>query len=135
VHLREFPTWILAVFGLISTPAVAANWVQIGSANGEKFLIDTTSLYQVGSYSAVWQKRVYPPGKEYAEVMNLMYFDCPRHLQVLKSTTAYNERGEVIDSETIEDYQMKWKPIIPESIGETFYVAACQVLPKAGAGD
>lgn len=128
--------FILIVLCLLLLPVYASTWVQIG----DNSYIDKDNIrYYVNDYGntdfykkSFWIKLYNDNSdnfKEYEKISDkkikyIIYkniIDFNKNSSSIKSTTMYDENGNVIHSYTYKDYEIQWNSIIPDTIGEMWY--------------
>lgn len=132
----------LLVIGLIISilPTFAApNWVQIDN----KTYIDTNSIRQenylglgYGNYYSIWTKWLNDGSKKFLDLESFYkskiwftsrqaYFDCKNKRVAEKSFVTYDLEGNVIENNTINDYNLSFSNIVPGTIGDIIYDYVC----------
>lgn len=129
---------ILLTLGLLTItvlPVLAANWVILNPT--EALYLDTTSISKYNFYGrnniySMWTKNLnnnshsdLKSTTSFNSFMGMHLIDCNTKETTIKSGTWYDSNGQNIQSITIDNYQLKWEPIIPGSVGEAMYNYAC----------
>lgn len=109
---------LLAVLITISTPIFASDWRYLTTAvNGEQLYIDMDSISRHGSYADVWIKYITPGSVD----KQLVRVTTNKRMAVLAYAT-YSSNGTLYDSGS-DTYSYDFSPIIPDSVGESIYIA------------
>ena len=109
-----------------------SSWILIGnSKEGEKYLINSEIVkkdeegikiwIKVENYTLTFNKIKY----KNAELKQLVIINCEekqiKHIRMV----IYSSSGKVIRDAALEDYEQKWRDVIPESSGEIFINSVC----------
>lgn len=128
----------------MSQPASAYNWFVIGTATDNTVvLIDLSSVRDLPSIDTyrpfpVWQAWF---ELNYARVKTekhrsekwLRRFNCEAETGMIVSSTSYNPNGSVAKSYSQEDFDFKYEPVTPDTIGFAMMEYACGRKGPAGA--
>lgn len=127
--------FVLTVFLILNVKAYATAWVQVGDYE----YIDKDSIeYYVDDYGKVqYDKKIYwmktiNNNNLYENVEKMLngkivycktqwIIDTTKKSLVVKSDSCYDENGSVLASYSFKDYELDWKPIVPESKGELWF--------------
>ena len=132
---------LLITLGLLTItvlPVLATDWFLVNQ--DDQMYIDTANIskynqvYERNNIYSIWMKNFnnntrYDLG--YSERFNyymIMYLvDCNTKEYTAKTGVAYDDNGSPIThiGFTLNDYQLKWQPIVPESIAAVAYNYAC----------
>lgn len=132
----------LLVIGLIISilPTFAAsNWIHI---NNQTYM-DTNGIRRenyfgagYGNYYSVWTKNL-NDGSENSLVLenhyktkiwyylSQHYYDCGNKRSAVKSWIIYDLKGNVVGSETVDDYNLTFHSIAPGTTGNAMYDYVC----------
>ena len=101
-----------------------ARWTYIGTtAEGIVFYIDQTSVERSGREVRLWEKSIFPDG---SYQINLSRWDCSDRTTMVISSNIYSPQGKMVGRKKGNG----WDRVIPESVGEALYAAACKFEPK-----
>jgi hypothetical protein len=116
---------VLIGVGLLTSAseATASNWIKVGDGSDRAMYVDSNSIQSNGSRRTAWTKTVYVRGR-LNEFKALEYFDCSGLQTALKSAVEYRRDG-TLASNTWEDYELRWEPIVPDTLGESTFNAVC----------
>lgn len=120
---------ILALaFILVSSQSMAAEWRYItSSSDGDMMYMDFSSITSpTTSKKRAWTLLV---SKDNETTKQFNVYDCPNRETASISSVKYNQNGGVIDSFTFP--KPEYSPIVPDSIGETAFLAACDLKQRA----
>lgn len=109
--------------------AEASTWEYVGSAaNGSVYYIDKDSVTRDSNKARAWFKIDYRAVKteQAREEKQLDIFNCAEKTSNLLAYTSYRANGTVLKSENWSDNSYEYRPIVPDSIGEFMWTAACQ---------
>ena len=126
---------IISILPVFATP----NWVQIDN----KKYIDTNSLRKenysnsnYNNYYSIWVKFLNDGSKNFSDLESLYkskiwyylsqhYYDCGNKRSAVKSWIIYDLKGNVVGSETVDDYNLTFHSIAPGTIGNAMYDYVC----------
>ncbi len=113
--MRKLSQFIVVVFSMYSVPALATDWVLIGSTSDFARHVDSSSVMQVGSFKRAWVRTdALKSSYEYQRMLHLNDYDCEerryRNLQI----TGYRSNGESVT----EPGNRSWSYPAPTSIAE-----------------
>jgi hypothetical protein len=119
----------VGLLGLNASTASAQDWrVFAESGKGTIFYYDNISI-RVSSERTVmvWTKQDESENSSASESYSLKRFrlDCRNETVVLLYWGEYDDKGVVIDSNTLTTYEQKSSPVVPGSIGMSLYEAIC----------
>ena len=115
---------------LFAAPVFAANWVQVD----DKTWMDIYSADISGRFVNVWFKDLNPGNWELEKGKKIYYqlsnvtFDCSTRSMSIDAYTIYDLKSQIITANNYTGHQ--WIKIVPDSIGEAKYNAACSLLRK-----
>ena len=121
----------LAVFALgLATPAVAADWVLLGTGNGSAMFGDADSRTDNRAWFEVRfaKPQKHSNGEFYNTGKALEEMDCGGKRRRMLTITAYSKSGNPIGSETPS--YAEWRYVIPGSVGEAQYKFVCNRYPR-----
>ena len=78
-------------------------------------------MFRVGQYIAAWEltdERNNQKVKQ-SESKVLYYYDCRQRSTALKSAIDYDGSGKILESFDWKEGELKWRPVVPDSVGET----------------
>lgn len=116
---------VLAIAGLMSVTAIAADWILVTTDDETVYYIDTDSISSSGKYKTAFHRSDYYPPQSPTpfitidQVIGLYRYDCksnPKKFQVL-SAVAYNNYA-VVDSADYNE-NAKWYVVYPGTVGDT----------------
>jgi len=55
------------------------------------------------------------------------YYDCSQRMSAFRSSIEYGTDGMVKNSRTLNDYQISWSPLAPDTVGEALLNFVCNV--------
>ena len=113
----------LAFLTIFGQPLAAQNnhWEYIGtSADGIVFYIDKNNFERSGGEVSLWEKSIFPDGSYQT---NLSKWQCAEMKTILITSNIYTPQGSLVGRKSVKD----WNRLIPDSIGEAMYKAACNV--------
>jgi hypothetical protein len=118
---------LLLIFSVIfaeNSNAQINRWTYIGTtAEGIVFYIDQTSVERSGREVRLWGKSIFPDG---SYQINLSRWDCSDRTTMVIISNIYSPQGKVVGRKKGNG----WDRVIPESVGEALYAAACNFEPK-----
>lgn len=119
----------LSIFANLQT-ANASNWIDCGDVRGDGTIlaIDTDSIREIGmNRYAMWYKTTKEDG---SYQLTQAHFDSRERAITFTSLIEYDKDGNVINSVLIPSYvyELKWAPVIPDTIGEFLYKCATETL-------
>ncbi len=124
----------LAVFALgLATPAVAADWVRLGSNDNNNSVLFGDADSRTGN-RAWFETRYATPkkhpgnGKFYNTMRTLEEMDCSCGRSRVLTYTLYSKSGTFIDSYTPS--YAEWEYVIPGTLGEAQYEFVCNHDPR-----
>ena len=138
--------WTLAlfVFFLGIAPAIASNWISIGTSSANsRYYLDTDSVRSGSQFSlkyiVAWIKvdstlnktaSVNMGGKanirrHIAESKILYHIQCDEHKMRIASYVDYDASGAVLASRNF-DFAGAFNPVVPESVGELILDRVCE---------
>jgi hypothetical protein len=112
----------------------SAEWQFISEAsNGAKFFMDLSTKRQQGKYTLVWTRWNLPKaqlvnGKSFNSARALTVFDCFGFRNGSKTEIYYGEISGVtgaVEMYSWEMHEVKFRDVVPETIGELMFKAAC----------
>jgi hypothetical protein len=119
----------------ITSITSAANWVYVTKSDTKVFFLDATSMTHEGGISKAWVKDVIyndtvKDGRTVGDsAISYRFYNCAEKTVGYKSGVIYIG-NKVSESETASYVQ--YRPIIPESLEEALYEAACNgVVPPS----
>lgn len=121
----------LAVFALgLAMPAVAADWVWLGTRNDNAMFGDADSRTDNRAwFEARFAKpQMIGDGKFFNTTKSLDEIDCSGKRRRILTITAYSKSGNPIGSETPS--YAEWRYIIPGTVGESMYEFVCNHYPR-----
>lgn len=134
---------LIIAFLLISKLSFSQDWVYVTSdMEGNKIYCKSeyisNSIY-FKTYK-IWFK-VYYKETEYTKYnttiktfngykLKLYNISCSNKQMKLISVVTYSKNGELLNSNTIEEYYQKWNDVVPESIGEAQVEKVCELFNK-----
>ena len=132
-------TWLAAVaIGTTSVPndAAAADWrVLISGTSGSVVFVDVGSLRELPAIPIqrpfpvrqLWVKIDFSEDKSvtYREIVQKFYFNCSAETGMSASQTIYNANGGIVRSSSQRDYDFRYEPETPDSIGYALMEFAC----------
>ena len=129
---------IPALAALLPLPAEAAKWNSIGSRNGAKIEVDSTSLERVNDDKfRIWHRESYATPQvldsgafSFGRLTSLMEFECTKRLATLLRRNYTATNGAELKSESHDSKDAT--AVIPDSITEAVFSYACRekLLPK-----
>jgi hypothetical protein len=121
----------LIIFALALTAsfgAAAAIWVPLGKTpDGTEISMDSTSISPRGKYVKAWFMYSYPDeradalGRKHRSYKALTLFDCKERTSATQLAIYYAEptgSGTVAWTDSVDFDTMKFRDVVPESIGE-----------------
>ncbi len=121
-----------ALLAVLSSSAIGADWVfATQGTDSTRHFIDGESVVRgKGGVAKAWILAEYQSpqeidGKRYYSTKNLYLFDCANRTVALKQSTSYSQTGEVVSSVGLDERELKFSDVVPESIGETWFQLAC----------
>jgi hypothetical protein len=111
-----------------------AEWeISANFDNGETGYHDRATIRRNGAIAKMWIMHDYPVvqtdnGDRYKSDKVQFAYDCRSETFVLISSIRYSDSmgaGDVVYSSTRTESQWKWRPIVPESVGELRWKIAC----------
>lgn len=127
---------ILVGAGYFSAPARASEWKYLTSgSSGAAALVDVQSVRELPPIAinrpfkvrTLWVKMnfQYDNSVKYRETVMLYYFNCDAETSEVISSTTYNPDGRVVKSFSDRDYDFKYEPLTPDTIGYALMEFAC----------
>lgn len=117
----------IAVLVMAATPACAANWVYVATdADGSDFYYDADTIVSSGNQVTVWEKLDHSRDKTVKERQRKMRYryDCAQRTSTLLDSIVYYPDGKT-SSFTWSAYEQETKPIVPDTVGDVTFKAAC----------
>lgn len=118
---------------VISTPVASGvvgtrGWVHVSSGDKTKYYLDRARMYRVGRYIAAWElaDESENPDVAYYQSKELRYYDCASRRTALKKSVDYDSKGKAMKSYDWSDIELRWHPVVPDSVGETKFNYACR---------
>lgn len=109
---------LLAALITISAPIFASDWRYLTtSADGDQLYIDMDSISRYESYTDVWIKYINP-----STIEKQLVRITPNKRMAVLAYANYNSDGTLYDSDS-DTYSYEFYPIIPDSVGESIYIA------------
>jgi len=118
---------------MTSFTALSQDWIIAGKDADGVYLIKKHSQ----NSSKIWSKYVSKKLK-YSKNSKTLYtsgysmclfdIDCADRKIDLRSSTTYSNDGRVLSSFQMEDYDVNWEEVVPESVGEMILNKACLLL-------
>lgn len=112
----------------------AANWKLIGVSNDQTTFVyvatDTRKFYPETKLAGIWAKYEHTEpqvieGRIYFYIVDQVNFNCQERTAFTKTSLYYNKRGEVVHSVKVRYARYKETQVVPSSIGEAIFEAAC----------
>jgi hypothetical protein len=90
--------------------------------------MNTDEIYQAGPYRAAWNKVDHSrdPTVTYFSAKDLWYFDCANRKAALKKWLNYDRNGKLVESNEVPDYELSWRVVVPDSVGEAKFDIVCK---------
>ena len=117
---------------MTSTPAIAAEWVQVRTpGDSDLYYYDRSKLFVSGEEITYWKKVVFrapqPVNGQYAASgLYRERIHCTEHTLKLISHLLYTTDGRSI--EYIANHEGEAAPIIPDTLGDVFEQTACPLV-------
>ena len=142
-HLRPFlklplasclGLWFLITFLVLSSRPAYAEWVDVSSAEsygGFTMYADPDTIRRKGELVKMWHLHDYKTvqteaGKSFLSLKSQSEFDCAEERVRLLAVTEFSGnmgKGNVVWSRYFAEGE--WRPVEPESTGQTFWKLAC----------
>jgi hypothetical protein len=121
---------------ILPQPALAADWKYLTSTStGTQILVDVSSLRQEQavpirrpfSVIRIWVKHDHESDKSTKDrsTVQLMSINCQNDTSMVVTSVTYSASGEVKSSRTVEDYDFRYTPDVPDTIGFSITQFAC----------
>ncbi|KAB7732001.1 hypothetical protein F5984_07225 [Rudanella paleaurantiibacter] len=126
----------IILFTFLVTHSSAQDWIYVSTGvNHDKFYIKLGGVTENG-YLKVWTKTLKKSlkytkrGKNYSIpngfVIDLNECDCKNRRSRFLSGVYYSSKNIVVHSEDVDEYDLKWFYVSPDSIGEKILDIVCQ---------
>lgn len=123
---------------LVASPATsqAAEWWHAASSKTAVLFVDRASIQQANGpptgVRQAWENMFNVSNKSSSKA--LMYFNCSERSMATKSFITYDENNNVKDNATVEQYQLSWYPVAPDTIAESELTFVCNIEQLTGGG-
>lgn len=109
----------------------SANWLHVATdADGAESYVDVKSVFDERGYRTVWERLLHPTKDKRRETSSLNIYSCSDRTHAVKMVVSTLRDGEV-QSFVIADMDLKFKPILSDTVGEASFEVACS-LPSKG---
>jgi hypothetical protein len=81
-------------------------------------------LREEGAYRTAWERVLPPASDPKRETRALNFYNCLERSSAVKMVVDYFRDGDV-RSQTVETSDLKFKPVVPQTIGEASFEVAC----------
>lgn len=130
---------ILAIATIISSPAIASDWVKVGvDTESRTWFVDKSSMSRDGDLVRAWKKvefaqpSPYPPTGELVSVATFLEVtDCFKSITGVKESKLFAPDGSTIASHEDPDDKIQWQAASPGSFLEQLIQFVC--TPAADA--
>lgn len=121
--MQKIKMIIAAGAALVSSPAFAANWVEVVRADDKSTILylDMDSYQTDGNVAAGWVKYLHRDGTYF---MSLMGVKCDERQYVTVKAMKYSATGRVI-SDFSSTLDKEWRPVVPDSMVEGLVDYVC----------
>ena len=116
---------------------IYAQWIEAGRSTDNSIYYLRKHSEKYGS-TKVWVKEVSKSLAYYTKTgkkafingysMTLYDTNCDEKQLALVSLTVYNLSGNVVSTTKLEEYEIDWQDVIPDSVGEMILTKACELL-------
>lgn len=112
---------------LLSSSAEAADWVLAAQAtDGAKFYLDLATITDLSGGKQAWEKVVFArPERGMVRSVELRRYNCSERTEALVSYVAYRQDGSPGETNTTPDFMLHFRPVTPDSVGETIFNLLC----------
>jgi len=137
-------TWgaALALSAALTAPtqASASEWWYVSETKDQIILVDAASITDgrhpfQGAVRQAWLATygLEKDNPKWASRKSLWYVQCAGRMMAAKSFVDYDINGNVLATDTRQDFAMDFTPVVPGSIGEADMVFVCNAYPGLGA--
>lgn len=117
----------------VDTEPERGRWIPVTSTDGASFSIDRKTIRHDGDHIEAWaaEERTFPVDGHLSS-RALEYFQCNGRRMALKEMLTYDApeaRGNIVDRFVIDDHQVSYEGLVPGSVGEAVFQAACAGAP------
>jgi hypothetical protein len=110
-----------------------AEWAFVGKTDDHSFFVDKSTKRKNGNIVKMWALRDYSSVQisgelKYSSTVILYAYDCKEEAAAIVSISGYvgaMGSGNVVQTETHQQREWDWQPVIPGSIGRTQWEIAC----------
>jgi len=106
-------------------------WWTFYRSENQEIAFDTETVSWNGRAVTVWERTRYTEpqksstGKSFVEDVTRATYYCGSGQSSYEQFTWWNSAGEVVASQQLESWEIKRKAVIPDTVGEAMYKAAC----------
>lgn len=126
---------------ILGFPALShsADWVYLAESAGVSTSIDIQSIELLkGGIRKGWIKYLYDEpqtdeaGKKYSQVMDQTFYACAERKVVTARQMLYGsaQEGRLVGDVIVEQKDLRFTDVIPDSVGESAYEFICAFKPK-----
>jgi hypothetical protein len=110
-----------AVLALSAAPALGAAWVRLSTFPDERSWVDADSITEEQGIRRAWfrARMTRPDRSGIAERMSYSAMDCRSREVALISVVERDRSGRVLETGTRSESNLRWRPIVPDSVGAT----------------
>ena len=127
--------WLVSAAMLISTPALASDWVLISS--GPKIgdvSVDVSSATSAAESITIWEKwdlnalkvKETLKGRTISETKSRVIYNCKSKTFIILQIVYYDSDGSVIDTMVTSSYSTA-NAVVPDTIGEKIMKSVCKL--------
>jgi len=108
----------------------SANWLHVATdADGAESYIDMQSVFDEGGNRTVWEKVSHPAADSKRETSSLNIYSCSNRTHAVKMIVSTDRDGDV-QSFVIAERDLKFRPILSNTVGEASFEVACALPAK-----
>jgi hypothetical protein len=124
----------LLFVALMMTCSVSwADWTLAGKTDDHSFFVDKSTKRKSGNIVKMWALRDYSSPQtsgvlKYSSTVILYAYDCKEEAAAIVSITGYVGAmggGNVVQTETFQQREWDWQPVMPSSVGKINWEIAC----------
>ena len=112
-----------------TTSASARVWVPLAATatDGTEYEMDTESIRRNGDIATVWIKADLSKVRttRARSQTQLWKYNCRNNSNFIASSVTYSADGNVISSNVQQEYDFKYEPTVPDTIGEFISTIVC----------
>ena len=119
---------VILFIALVATPVFASDWVRLTETDtGSVVEVDTESRGLSGSIARIWLRIDHSKDatKKARQSKELWKFNCQSGTSFTASWVNYAADGSVISSGSPLEYDFKYEPVVPDTVGDTVMKIAC----------